>query len=44
MDPGYLLLTPDDIKRLLKPVADVSDAMQFFTSSSAASSLASPNR
>ncbi|MFP6704151.1 MAG: hypothetical protein VB861_20555 [Planctomycetaceae bacterium] len=44
MDPGYLLLTPDDIERLLKAVADVSDTMQFYTSSSAANSLARPNR
>ena len=35
---------PDDIERLLKAVADVSDAMQFFTPSSAANSLARPNR
>lgn len=44
MDPDYLPLTADDIERLLKAVADVSDAMQFFTSSSAANSLARPNR
>lgn len=44
MDPGYLLLTPDDIERLLTAVAEVSDAMQFSTSSSAANSLARPNR
>ncbi|MFP6703664.1 MAG: hypothetical protein VB861_18090, partial [Planctomycetaceae bacterium] len=35
---------PDDIERLLKAVADVSDAMQLFTASTAANSPPRPNR